>query len=733
MPGFIRQLKRDEYVLFQSVEKDTIKLKSIMDRLYFLNECEIFGIYPKCVRLKRTFSQEVPLSTEQFAKKALIENIVTAKRRKKELQTYIDENSTLLYGMVSDNLQSEISSHLENIVKKVNKKLMKKLVNLVKSKHKCENFLNLSNIEFTELEIAILNMGPKHVFRDNFHPSDIVSYFERAAYKIPSEDGVENELAKSQLNSLKLENIKENRYNQSSNVLKNLVKKLKTLPVVITKADKESKLVAMNEEDYKNGLNKLLSDETKFRKYKEPPRGRGRPSSMNVFEKKTEEVINFVKSVSNLGNHVTCKHPTRQPYLYGLAKTHKNKQPVPLRPVLSATNCYNFSLAKFISRAISPYCYSKYCLNNVDEFKERLNDFKNDISDEMFLVSYDVESLFTNVPLNDAIEKLLDKIFNSTEFFVFEDVTFSKDQLRNALNLCSKDQLFLFNEEVYEQIDGNSMGSPLGPPLSNFYVSYIEDNLINFNSDIAPKFYSRYVDDVFVIFFNPDHYIEFLNHLNSVSKPLKFTFEQMENNKINYIGLTVSNDLSISIINKAPVYNFSSTSSHVPDQYLFAAINCLTHRAITFTDNVDNLNLELIKIKESAKRVDLPHKKVENIINKRLDKLQVDDNNVNVSDNMHNTSQSDSKPDPMFVLLPFINKKLSSKAKTFFHNLKVKVSFTTNNNLYTKLRPRESSIKGKFSEANVIYKFKCSSCEKDYIGYTERLSNVTISEHSQIN
>ena len=92
---------------------------------------------------------------------------------------------------------------------------------------------------------------------------------------------------------------------------------------------------------------------------------------------------------------------------------------------------------------------------------------------------------------------------------------------------------------------------------------------------------------------------------------------------------------------------------------------------------------------------------------------------------------SDVKPDPKFVLLPFINKKLSSKAKTFFHNLKIKVSFTTNNNLYTKLRPRESSIKGKFSEANVIYKFKCSSYERDYIGYTERPSNVRISEHSQ--
>ena len=53
------------------------------------------------------------------------------------------------------------------------------------------------------LEIAILNMGPKHVFRDNFQPSDIVPYFEREAYKISNEEGVDKELAKSQLNSLR--------------------------------------------------------------------------------------------------------------------------------------------------------------------------------------------------------------------------------------------------------------------------------------------------------------------------------------------------------------------------------------------------------------------------------------------------------------------------------------------------------------------------------------------------
>ena len=86
------------------------------------------------------------------------------------------------------------------------------------------------------------------------------------------------------------------------------------------------------------------------------------------------------------------------------------------------------------------------------------------------------------------------------------------------------------------------MGSPLGPPLANFYVSFIEDECIDFNSDIAPKFYSRYVDDVFSVFINSDSSDDFLSHLNDVSSPLRFTIEKMVDNKLNYIGLTVTRD-----------------------------------------------------------------------------------------------------------------------------------------------------------------------------------------------
>ena len=64
------------------------------------------------------------------------------------------------------------------------------------------------------------------------------------------------------------------------------------------------------------------------------------------------------------------------------------------------------------------------------------------------------------------------------------------------------------------------MGSPLGPILANFYVSYIEEDCINFNCDHTPKFCTRYVVDVFSVFINHDKSGDFSQHLNQVSTPL---------------------------------------------------------------------------------------------------------------------------------------------------------------------------------------------------------------------
>ena len=65
--------------------------------------------------------------------------------------------------------------------------------------------------------------------------------------------------------------------------------------------------------------------------------------------------------------------------------------------------------------------------------------------------SYDDQSLFTNIPFNDTIEKIVEEVFKVSNIYEFEGVVFSKDTLKEALELCAKDQLFLFSNEIWKQ------------------------------------------------------------------------------------------------------------------------------------------------------------------------------------------------------------------------------------------------------------------------------------------
>jgi len=69
-------------------------------------------------------------------------------------------------------------------------------------------------------------------------------------------------------------------------------------------------------------------------------------------------------------------------------------------------------------------------------------------------VSYDVSSLFTNVPLDETIEILADKAFRDNWFNSTYDLNISKNDLVDLLGVATKGQLFQFNGSLYEQTDG---------------------------------------------------------------------------------------------------------------------------------------------------------------------------------------------------------------------------------------------------------------------------------------
>ena len=161
-----------------------------------------------------------------------------------------------------------------------------------------------------------------------------------------------------------------------------------------------------------------------------------------------------------------------------------------MRPILSATKTYNCALAKGLDDKLKPLAANKYTIADTFEFVNEVHDLKINSGD--FLVSYDVSSLFTNVPLDDLISILADKAFTNDWFNETHGLHLTKQDLVDFLRVATKDQLFLFNGQLYEQTDGAAMGSPLGPLLANVFVGSIEETLERKGK--MPTYYRRYVD-----------------------------------------------------------------------------------------------------------------------------------------------------------------------------------------------------------------------------------------------
>ena len=119
------------------------------------------------------------------------------------------------------------------------------------------------------------------------------------------------------------------------------------------------------------------------------------------------------------------------------------------------------------------------------------------VDDHCILVSYDVSSLFTNVPVDETIKILAEKAFKDDWFNKEHDLHITKADLVELLNIATKNQLFQFEGNLYEQVDGDAMGSPLGPLMANPFMCSIEERLQDQGK--MPNFYKRHVHDTFSI------------------------------------------------------------------------------------------------------------------------------------------------------------------------------------------------------------------------------------------
>ena len=224
---------------------------------------------------------------------------------------------------------------------------------------------------------------------------------------------------------------------------------------------------------------------------------------------------------------------SRPGILYGLPKVHKPN--FPLRPIISAIGTHAYKLDKFLVPLLRPFSTNSYTISDTFMFVKELRELQIN-TNNVVIASFDVKSLFTNIPLDETISIIVNKCFCNTSRFH----GFTVDQFTRLLNLSVKNCHFLFDGVLYKQVDGVAMGSPLSPLFANIFLLFHEKFwLADCPSNFKPLFYRRYVDHCFLIFQSRDHVLPFLSYLNSKHSNIQFTHELENNSSLHFLDVNV--------------------------------------------------------------------------------------------------------------------------------------------------------------------------------------------------
>ena len=176
----------------------------------------------------------------------------------------------------------------------------------------------------------------------------------------------------------------------------------------------------------------------------------------------------------------------------------------------------------------------------------------------------------------------------------------NKNNQKLFISVQTEDAHFALNNEIYLQVDGVTMGSPLGPVLANIFMVELKRNIIPpLSNDIL--LWKRYVDDT-ICFIKLTSINKVLETLNSYHTNIKFTIEIESENKISFLDVLLirSNSLiSAKVYRKNTNTNiYISCKSFAPNNWKWGTLKTLVTKAFDICSADEYLKEELEHIRK---------------------------------------------------------------------------------------------------------------------------------------
>ncbi len=166
---------------------------------------------------------------------------------------------------------------------------------------------------------------------------------------------------------------------------------------------------------------------------------------------------------------------------------------------------------------------STHTVNNANAFLTNIKDLK--LEPDEIMISFDVVSLFTSIPL-DTAKRITNELLTNDDSWQTR-TNLDKDDILELLNLCLSTE-FSFQNSYYRQISGTPMGSPLSSFLAEAIMQDLEKRSVTQNQTLR-------------------HEIGTLHCINNTLENIQFTKEEEHNNQLAFLDvlLTRTNDGTI--------------------------------------------------------------------------------------------------------------------------------------------------------------------------------------------
>ena len=234
------------------------------------------------------------------------------------------------------------------------------------------------------------------------------------------------------------------RSNLSKEELKALHNLHKQKHLVIQKTDKGKTVVITEKNSYINKMKEIVSDTTKFEQINIQE-----DKQLNFLLKSEKKLIDLIKRLENEGKVSEKEYELFYPMgfrpgiLYGSPKVLKpviNNWPI-FDPILSTIGTPTYKLAKFLVPILSPLTSNEFSVHDSFSFADKVSS----LCPDHFMIRLDVESLFTNITLNEVIDICIDDLFCDTNVIHNLD----HNDMRQLLTLAAYEFFFIFDQVVY--------------------------------------------------------------------------------------------------------------------------------------------------------------------------------------------------------------------------------------------------------------------------------------------